>query len=148
MAYFIFQKNLDNVEGTLYRIAENQSDFNNLNIIDSDYKIIQDSQENFNDVKLNIKKVIKYNGNTIIFSQNFPSFEKKLVMQYYIEECKFQVKRFLDNNPNHVYFNLWNNYYTQLTSFDLDSINYPFEKSLEQHFNDLGQPSYNILQLP
>ena len=97
MAYFIFQKNLDNVEGTLYRIAENQFDFSNLNIIDSDYKIIEDSQENFNDVKLNIKSPIKYNGNNIIFSQNFLLFEKKLIMQYYIEECKFQIKRFLDN---------------------------------------------------
>jgi hypothetical protein len=32
MSFFIFLNNLDNVEGTLYSIAENQSDLNNLNI--------------------------------------------------------------------------------------------------------------------
>ena len=51
MVYFIFGKNLDNIEGTIYRIAENQSDLNNLNILQSDYKIIEDSQSNFNLVK-------------------------------------------------------------------------------------------------
>jgi len=61
MAYFIFTNNSDNVSGTTYRIAENESDLNNLN---------------------------------------------------------------------------------------LDSISYPLNKSLEQYFNDLGQPSFNILQLP
>jgi len=48
MSYFIFLKNSDNIEGTIYKIAENQSDLNNINITQSDYKIIQDSQENFN----------------------------------------------------------------------------------------------------
>ena len=48
MAYFIFTKNLDDVEGTLYRIAENQSDLNNLNIIQSNYKIIEVNEDNKN----------------------------------------------------------------------------------------------------
>ena len=39
MAYFIFGKNLNNVKGTLYRIAENQSDLNNLNINVADYLV-------------------------------------------------------------------------------------------------------------
>ncbi len=52
MSYFVFAKNFDNVSGTIYKIAENQSDLNNLNIILSDYKIIEDSQSNFNDFKL------------------------------------------------------------------------------------------------
>ena len=40
MAYFIFRKNTDNLQGNIYRIAENQSDLNNLNIEQSDYKVI------------------------------------------------------------------------------------------------------------
>jgi hypothetical protein len=39
MSYFIFVKDLNNVEGTIYRIAENQDDLNNLNITQSIYKI-------------------------------------------------------------------------------------------------------------
>ena len=33
MSFFIFFKNCDNKNGVLYRIAENQNDLNNLNII-------------------------------------------------------------------------------------------------------------------
>ena len=63
MAYFIFL-NLDNVEGTLYKIAETENDLNNLNIIKSDYKIIEDTQENFDAVKFSTKNAIKFNNNS------------------------------------------------------------------------------------
>ena len=69
-------------------------------------------------------------------------------MSGYINECKTAIKIFLNNNLNHPLFNQWNAYYNQLSNFDTNSITYPFEKSLEQHFIDLGQPSYNILQIP
>jgi hypothetical protein len=36
----------------------------------------------------------------------------------------------------------------QLNNLNLDSITYPLNKSLEQYFNDLGQPSLNPLQIP
>jgi len=65
MAYFVFGKDLDNILGSLYKIAETESDLNNLNIIKTDYKIIQDSQENFNFVKFRVKEVISYNNNII-----------------------------------------------------------------------------------
>ena len=41
---FIFTKDFENIEGSLYRIAENENDLSNLNISQSDYKIIEDSQ--------------------------------------------------------------------------------------------------------
>jgi hypothetical protein len=147
MSYFIFSKNLDNVEGTLYRIAENQYDLNNLNIFQSDYKIIEDSQENFNAVKLSIKFSIKYTGNTIMYVDKIFNFSKES-LQTYIDEFKKQIRQFTDNNPNHPLLSRWNNYYIQLNNLTLDSINYPLTISLEQYFNSLGQPSLNILQLP
>ena len=61
---------------------------------------------------------------------------------------KKQIKQFIEYNPNHSLFTLWNNYYNQLDSLNLDNITYPLNKSLEQYFSDLGQPSLNILQLP
>jgi hypothetical protein len=45
-------------------------------------------------------------------------------------------------------YSKWKNYYDQLSSLDLNTIQYPLNKSLEQYFKDLGQPSLNILQLP
>jgi hypothetical protein len=148
MSYFIFLKNLDNVEGTIHNIAENQSDLNNLNITKSDYKIIEDSQSNFNLVKFGNKYPSKYNNNTITYVDQNYSYKKKEELQLDVDAFKIKIKQFTDNNPNHPLFNLWNNYYNQLNTLNLDSITYPLNKSLEQYFNDLGKPFYNILQIP
>ena len=147
MSYFIFIKNSDNIEGTLYRIAENESDLNNLVINKSDYKIIEDSQENFNAVKLNTKMVLKYNGDVITYLNNTPSFKDKISLFNYIEDFKNRIKQFNDNNQNHPLFNVWNNHYNQLNSLNLDNLTYPLNKSLEQYFNDLNQTALNPLQL-
>ena len=148
MAYFIFLKNLDGIEGTIYKIAENNDDLNYLNITQFDYKIIEDSKENFDLVKFENKSIQKYNNNTITYIDLNILFNDKDKLQVNINNLKQQIKQFTDINPNHPLFSRWNNYYNQLNSLDLDSITYPLNKSLEQYFNDLGQPSYNILQLP
>jgi len=148
MSYFIFSKDLDNIEGTLLKIAENQFDLDNLNLMKSDYKILEDSQENFINVKFGKKYPSKYNENVISFIETTTTFVDKNQLKLRIENNKITIKNYLNNNPNHSLFNLWNNYYTQLNNLNLDSIVYPLNKSLEQYFNDLGQPSLNILQLP
>jgi len=148
MSYFIFLKNLDNVEGTIYRIAENQSDLNNINIIQSDYKIIEDSASNFNLIKFGNKIASKYNNNVITYTNQTISYEIKENLNFYIKDFKYQIKNFTDNNPNHLLFGRWNNYYTQLNNLNLDTITFPLNKSLEQYFNDLGQISLSPLQIP
>ena len=148
MAYFIFSKNLDNIDGTIYRIAENQDDLNNLNITQSIYKVIEDSQINFNLIKFGNKFPKKYNNNVITYTDETVSYAAKENLNFYVEGFKNEIKNFTNNNPNHPLFNRWNDYYNQLSTLNLDSITYPLNKSLEQYFNDLGQPSYNILQLP
>lgn len=161
MAYFIFQKDLDNVEGTLYRIAENLSDLNNLTITQSIYKIIEDSQSNFEAVKCGLKDVVKYNNNTIIYKDTsaIPITDRldkngnviksaKEQLNDMISIYKESIKQFLKLNPNHPLFNRWNEYYNQLNSLNLDNITYPFTKSLEQYFKDSGQIYLNPLQLP
>jgi len=148
MSYFIFTNNTEDIENTIYRIAENQSDLNNLNIDKSVYKIIEDSQENFNAVKLNIKFPLKYTDNTVTFINVINNYPIKTPLENEVNNFKNQIKQFTNNNPDHPLFNLWNNYYNQLNNLNLNNINYPLTISLEQYFNDLGQPSYNILQLP
>jgi hypothetical protein len=147
MAYFIFEKNLNNIEGTLYRIAENQFDLDNLNIIKSDYYIINDSS-NFENVKLNAKSTVKYVDNTIIFNDILPKFNNKTELQNYVNFLKTSIKVFTDINLNHPLLNRWNSYLNQLNNLNLDLITYPLNKSLEQYFKDTGQSYFNILQLP
>ena len=148
MAYFIFLKNLDGVEGTIYKIAENNEDLNYLNINQTDYKIIEDSKENFDLVKFENKFIQKYTDNTITYIDQTISFNNKNELQVDVNNLKQQIKQFINNNPNHSLFSRWNNYYNQLNSLNLDNINYTLNMSLEKYFNDLGQPSYNILKIP
>jgi hypothetical protein len=148
MAYFIFNKDSDNIDGSIYKIAENEFDLNNLNIIKNDYKIIEDSEINFNEVRLGIKNVVKYNNNTITYTNSNNFFSRKDELQICIDSFKEQIKQFTNNNPNHQLFSKWNDYYNQLNNLNLDNIIYPLNKSLEQYFNDLGQLSLNTLQLP
>jgi len=148
MSFFIFLKNFDNISGSLYKIAENQNDLNNLNINQSGYKIIEDTQENFNEVKYGTKVTDKYNDNQIFYVNISTKFVNKKTLQEYIDNLSNQIQNFLNSNSNHPLYNQWNNYKNQVTNLNLNNITYPLNQSLEQYFNDLGQPSYNILQLP
>jgi hypothetical protein len=148
MAYFIFAKDSDNINGTLSRIAENNFDLNNLNIEKSLYKIIEVSQENFDLVKFNKKNPLKYNGNEITYEDINYHFKNKNDLNNHIEMFKENIKNFLNLYKKSLVFNIWNDYYNQLNSLNINNFTYPLNTSLEQYFNDLGQPSLNILQLP
>ena len=148
MNFFIFTKDSDGIEGTLYKICENQFDLDSLNIQKDSYKIIEDSQFNFNLLKHGNKFPIKYNNNIITYVDQTFLFMNKEQLKIYVDNFKNQIKQFTDNNPNHSSFSLWNNYYNQLNNLNLDNITYPLNKSLEQYFSDLSQPSLNPLQIP
>jgi hypothetical protein len=148
MSYFIFLNNSNNIEGTLYKIAENQSDLNNLNISQPLYHIIEDSQNNFDLVKYGNKTVDKYINNDMFFTDISIIFDKKEDLQGYINSFKSQIKLFLDSNKNHPLFNTWQNYYNQLNNLNLNNISYPLNMSLEQYFKDQNQTSLSPLQLP
>jgi hypothetical protein len=148
MAYFIFAKDSDNINGTLSRIAENNFDLDNLNIEKSVYKIIEVSQENFDLVKFNKKNPLKYNGNEIIYEDVNYHFKQKSSLNDYIEIFKKGIKLFLNLNKNSLVFNRWNDYYNQLNSLNIDNFTYPLNTSLEQYFKDQEQISLNPLQLP
>jgi len=141
MAYFIFGKDLDGVLGTISRIAENQNDLNNLNIRKEDYKIIEDSQDNFNQVKFGTKYPEKYNNNIITYVDFERNFNDKNSLKFYIKNFSSQITDFLELNKQHPDFNKWNNYLNQLNSLNINDITYPLNKSLEQYFQDIGQPS-------
>jgi hypothetical protein len=146
MAYFIFNKFSDN--GNLFKIQETISDLNNTNIMQNEYKIIEDTQENFNSVKYGLKYVTCQN-NTLIFEDSIlTTFKNKEDLQENIKSLVRQINQFLDWNTSHPLYSRWSTYKNQLNNLNLNSITYPLNKTLEQYFNDLEQPSFNILQLP
>ncbi len=148
MAHFIFQKNSNNIEGTLFRIAENESDLNNLNINKNDYTIIEDNNVNFDNLKLNKINVVKYNNNTVIFNELNIIFNNLEFLQIYVNNFKNQLKVFLENNLNHPSFTQWNSYHNQLNNLNYNNFVFPFTLSLEQYFKNNNQPYYSILQIP
>jgi len=148
MSYFIFLKNSEDLNGSIYKIAENEFDLNNLNIIKLDYKIIEDSQINFDAVKYGNKVVNKYDNDIITYNDQSVLFANKEMLQDYITNYKVEIKQFTDNNANHPLYSRWNDYYIQLNNLNLNSIQYPLNMSLEQYFKDQNQTSLNPLQLP
>jgi hypothetical protein len=148
MAYFIFAKNFDDLEGSIYRIAENQTDLNNLGIHQENYKIIEVSQSDFDSVKYGAKLIIKYNNDDITYQDYSYSFLKKEHLISDINEFKRKIKTFLNSNTNSPLYARWNDYYNQLNSLNINDIEFPLNKSLEQYFKDQNKSSLNPLQLP
>ena len=159
MSYFIFRKNSEDIENTCYKIAENEFDLNNLNLIKEDYKIIEDNLSNFILVKHNSKLPLKYNGENIIYKDVYNFFDKEN-LENYINGYKNQIEFFLKSNPDHILFNRWNDYYNQLNNTNLNTISYKtnpknlkniyclLDVSLEKYFYEMGLPSYHYLQIP
>jgi hypothetical protein len=147
MAFFILNR-LEVSDGNIYRIAENNTDLNNLNIIKSDYKILEDTQENFQAVKLGVKFPRTHNNVSIVYENLNIFFGSEDNLRSYITSLNYQIKNFLNNNLNHPSYNIWSSYLNQINTLNLKNITYPLNKSLEQYFNDLGQPSLSPLQIP
>ena len=159
MSFFIFQKNMDNLPGSIYKIAETEDYLNNMLFNKLHYKIIQVSQQNFDSVKLSLKTIENYNGNDVIYSDVGENFYSEQELKNYIDNFKSVINTYSINNKNHSLFTLWNNYYNQLNNLELNFLTlkiqdsslkpgYGIYKSLEKHFHDLGQPSLHPLQLP
>jgi hypothetical protein len=161
MAYIILVKNIadnDN-EARVYNIAEDKDALDYLNIIPSDYTIVEESEENFNAVKNGTKYPLTYNNGIISYADVTPYFHNKENLQQHIENLKKQIKTFTENNLNKTKtcWNMWNDYYNQLEELNVqlndpeflaEEDSFPMEKSLEQYFDELGKTSLNILQLP
>jgi hypothetical protein len=150
MAYFIFSKNLPDVTGTLYKIAKDTNDLDNLIPNKEIYNIIETNDENFNSVKFGSKNVVSYDvNNNILFNDVVGDcvFRSKIELDNYINNFKLLIKQFLDNNKNHVYYDRWNNYYNQLDDLDTTTLTYPFKITLEKYFDTLDKTSLSPLQI-
>ena len=140
----------------MYRIAKDKTDLDQLNIIKTDYNIVEESEENFNFVRNDTKYPIAYNNGIISYGDVFPNyFASRESIQKYLENFNENIKVFLDQNKTHPQFNMWNDYYNQLndlivelSNLEFNDLNFPTNKSLVQYFDDLGKLSLSPLQLP
>ena len=159
MAYIVLAKNIANNdnEALLYNIAKDKNDLDCLNIIPSDYIIVEESEENFNAVKNGIKYPVTYDNSVISYENVTPYFHNKEDLQNYINQFKKKIKTFTDNdlNKTKTCWNMWEDYYNQLEELnvqlnDLEFLkdDFPMEKSLQQYFDDLGKISLSPLQIP
>ena len=148
MAYLIFNKDLDNVSGTLCAIAANNTDLNNLNIdLDTIKKITIDDSV-FSQVQLSESFPESYDGETVIYAVVSHSYENQEIFQTDINNRISLINRFLKFNGDHPDYTKWNNFKTQLENLDIEGLTYPYEKSLEKHLFDNSLTFLNPLQLP
>ena len=152
MAYFIFNKNLLNLDSTLYKIASNDTDLSNLNIDKNSYNIITDTDANFQSVQLNTQEVISYTTtNTIIYKQ-IPNetvfFKNSNQLSGYITNYSNIINAFIQNNPSNPWLSTWVSYNTQLLNTNVTAMTYPMTISLEQYYKNNNLPVLNSLQLP
>lgn len=148
MAYLIFNKDLDNVAGSLCAIAANDADLNNLNIDLDGVKKISIDDSVFTQVQLSEKFPISYNGETVNYIDYADSHTSQEQFQSVIDDRISSINNFLISNENHPDYTKWNNFKTQLTNLNINDLTYPYEKSLEKHLSDNSLTVLNILQLP
>jgi hypothetical protein len=141
MAFVIFNKSND-----VYAIADNENYLNNFNIMKHDYNIFSISNENFNFIRLSQKSIAFVNG-AIVYENIINNFSKE-TLALYIKGFLYKIDNFLKNNPNHLFFQLWVDYNTLLKNLNLNNIQYPLNKSLEEYLEQNGSIALNPLQVP
>lgn len=141
MAFVLFNNGND-----VYALADNENYLNNLNIIKSDYNIFPISNENFNFLRLNQKYISFVNGQ-IVYENLIHNFTKETLTNY-VKSFIRRIDEFLKANPNHLFFQLWKDYDTLLKSLNLNNIQYPLNKSLEEYLEQNGSIALNPLQVP
>jgi len=147
MPYFVYNKNSGN---QIYKIAENDTDLNQLIGIGEDYLVVSASETDFNSVKLNLKDILNYDNISNKFADNIWQFSIEALKDYIKNIC-IKIQFFLDANQNHPQYQKYLNYHNYLKSLVVELIvpkNGSLNMSLEQYLQNSGQPYYSILQIP
>jgi len=148
MAYFIYNKETNN---QIYKIAENDADLNSLIFSPDQYLVVNATQDDFNQVRLNNKYILNYNGTSNrLENTNYKFLREDL--QNYIKIYTNMITDFLLSNPNHIKYSQWSNYRSYLNTLSIyviiPQIDGSLNSSLEVYIESLGQPSFSFLQIP
>jgi len=147
MHYLLFNKNLENMGGTLCRVVSTQEIANSINY-NNDYKVIEISDAEADDIITGQKVNVKYTENGYSAEALNPadsfSFDEARLSDY-IQNIITTYRNF--EKSEGVDYSGWDNYISQLENFDTSSITYPLLNSLEKYFKDNNLPYLHPLQL-
>lgn len=148
MAYFIYNPMAGNA---IYKIAENDVDLNSLTLPQNHYTIVNASQSDFDDVKLNIKYVLPYNGSSVQ-TENVGYYYTKEQLSDYIQNFITTINSYLVGHPQNIKRQQWLDYRNFLQTLNVSNIIVSPEThligSLELYLKNNNKTYYNLLQLP
>jgi len=153
MAIFIFNKNSDNQECSLYRIASSQSVYDdNKNWSDDLYDVITVDSTDYTGVKLGTKDVSFKNGNQVTYvSHNLTHFNNHDTLVSYINSIIPLIEDWLTSNNSKPLASNVTTYLNYLKSIDTSSFlvgeEYPLNYSLESYIEDQGTTAIHPLEL-
>ena len=163
MAKAIFRLNSENEPNSLYRIARDENFLNsNKNFDNSNYTILDITEDQFNDIKLNEIMVLSHNGSTIVTQRvdgsdstdsdtppNAPAeyvyFGNENDLKAYINVQINELTAYSENNSSHPISTLIDTYVEWLRNLDTSSV--PLNISLEKYASQQGQEPISILEL-
>lgn len=138
---------MEGQDKSLVHIAENQTDLNNL-FLNSTHKIIEVSNSDFLDIKLIKKLVVKFNGDTVTYS-NPLDYTKlyKIGVKNNIDTTINDLIGKLENNPNSYFKDRINSYVSFLRNYNIDNLPDPLLMSFEEYLYNNNQTVVNPLQV-
>ena len=160
MAYAILPKDVS--INQLCKIAEDDTEKNSFNIIESDYRIIEISNSDFTGVQQDTKVINSSTVDSVTFvdvaTKESPTDPGQFVGETVIENEDMltthlnqriqNIDAFLKNNPTNPMYSFWNTYKTTLQNFDPSVISFPHTGSWEKYCADNGIAYKHMLQLP
>ena len=143
MAVFVFSKNSDGITGALYRIASNQSVYDdNKNWQDDLYDVITVKDDDYNAVKLGTKIVISKNVNTVSYEEINTLFNTPVALTSYINSIVNIIDDWLISNSSKPLASSVTTYKKFIQSIDISSLSIteqnPFNSSLETYVENQG----------
>ena len=148
MAKFIFKKDSDNVvEGVLSFIANDQSHIdNNKNWDESEFDIIDVSDDDFNNIKLGAKGIVSKNGTNVTYFDVTYNYDSEEKLNTEISKVTEKIDVWLSGNSSKPFASTVINYKNYINSIDVSSIT-PLNTSLEKYVSDQGQTVVNLYEL-
>ena len=153
MAYVILSKEIE--QNTIYKIAANDTDLNNLNINQNDYRVISINDSDWNLLQKDLLKVQSSTENSVVFAPIvkgndngfFSEQDLRKKMNGWIEQINLFVRNPV--NVNHPDRTVWASYKSYMVNFDYSQITYPMQETFwEFCANQPGLQWRNILQMP
>ena len=138
-----------NDQNCVYKIAENDTDKNNLNCNFPPYTTIDISDVDFLKFKQNLVDISISDGSATFTDRIDPdiSITEEDVKDQHENLIKY-IEQFLRNNSSNPFYTPCQNYCNYLKTLDYSSITFPLNKTWEQYCEDNSIAYFHPLQIP